>query len=359
MTTFETSPACGATKSDSELLPGLVIQSSLSASLHRTGLANSPPKLTRPSRPMSELAWPVGAPYSREHQPPPAGKHTLRSLRLLPSESMRFLAVSDIQAQPSRVLSVVDELSPEAVLMAGDLVDRGFYDGANWRQLRHALEDLERRRIPTYIVRGNKDIPPYFEGALPAPSRYIHSLDFPAQLLGGLSIRGVSYSLTESLERVRSFETLPRTQTDILVAHTPSQRRPWLFLLSCRVILTGHFDLHLAHINDTVFVSMWEFPGQYATIDITPDKLEVTLYQEGKPRSSLLKTRCGVQLEHPIAQSELYTRQIEALISMRRLVRRREIERIVAIQSLVALHVPLNHTREFLARLDDLPQGAA
>ena len=113
---------------------------------------------------------------------------------------MRFLHVSDLHFGKSihgvsllensdqscwvdRFLTLCDELSPNAVLVAGDVYDRGAPSGDAVQLLSRMLTELSAREIPVLITAGNHDS--------------VHRLSFAAPLLAQQGVY-ISESLSVS-----------------------------------------------------------------------------------------------------------------------------------------------------------------
>gem|GEM_PF-6383989 len=200
---------------------------------------------------------------------------------------MRFLVLSDVVWDSEgvvldRLQCLVRRHSPDAVLLAGDLVDNDKFGHRRvlWRRLYEFLESLGRLGIEAFAARGNWDEPRGYARAC----RLRGASDISERLVSyrGVKLLGVSNAATKDLRYMRDIAQRYRGPIDIVLAHAQYGRRPWLFTLNTRLIITGHFDIRLASINGTGFISLWNSPGQYALVEVRGSDWNATLfYRDG------------------------------------------------------------------------------
>ncbi len=297
---------------------------------------------------------------------------------------MKLLVLSDITwglhaANPPgqvaqflrRIVSFAD---PDAVLLAGDLVDdklgpRDAYLDA----LSRFLHFLRRRRAAVLAVQGNWDDPRTYEEM--AGSAAFTDISEHLVNYGPLSILGVSHEATQDIAFMRRMADGIHKPIDIVLAHCEFRRRPWLLLLNTRLVITGHFDTRLSLIHGKALLSMWDSPGSYALIQTHHQGWRVNLYvarpsympharmRENGPAqaeslplvasASLYRGRLSCEPQSPVfadlAYRPNYTAEVEALINARQSIRDGLSTRIAEESSLNALGVPRKHVAEFLA----------
>ncbi len=269
---------------------------------------------------------------------------------------MKILALSDIQSDSRNIFSLIGSVLPNMVLLAGDLVDKIWKHRSSWKRLRSLLMLLDDLSLPTYIVRGNHDIYPHFDWLMSFPYKRVESLDLKNKITKPISIIGVPHNFSDDLTKIRTLETDPPPLVDIVISHTESKRRPWLFYIPAKIILTGHFDQQLSVINNRVFISMSSFPSQYTIINYqSRNNFHIEYFDNSYHGLSIreIEYRNGrFSSKNLFDSSNHYASQVECLIKQRSLLREGLTTRKEAQDKLDKLGVSPNHYREVLACID-------
>lgn len=289
---------------------------------------------------------------------------------------MKILLLSDISwgrisldYAKRKVLSI----DPSLVVLAGDLVDNDKSVDGNmeaWSSLYAFVNFLAENETQTFFIRGNWDRAPYDE--LVAQTRQlarVEEISGKIREFNGIRLLGVPYSLTNHLGTAKRLGERFPAPVDIVVAHAELSRRIWLFGLSTKFVVTGHFDGQLCQIRDKVFVSLEGFPHGYAILDYEQSQQTVTyvergfactspdgLAQEGEARVSRV-TSVGERLiwetaplKSSVASGKYrdYDVWVERLLEAREAVNEGKQEFSEAMQSLLQSGIPKKHVREYL-----------
>ncbi len=203
---------------------------------------------------------------------------------------MRILALSDLNWSRAKngtdlpeLLTLVEHVQPELVMLAGDLVDND--KGVNhqrclpyWRDLGVLLDTLEAERINCCFVRGNWDEIAEYD-ALAAPQyTYVHEISGTTITIGSLRILGIPNAATTRKTVMRELIASYNEPVDIVLTHADGVRRMRLFELPTQLIITGHFDNKLSIARGKALIAFQNYPGQYAVIDYTPSDILIEYY---------------------------------------------------------------------------------
>ncbi len=205
---------------------------------------------------------------------------------------MRILTISDISWNFTffpKITSQIDEIHPDLVLLAGDLVNDmfGLVDSKvvskdeYWNDVYGLFHFLNERKIQTFFIRGNWDNSSDYDEVVSLAEKklpYVKEISDKMVEYKGCRILGLSHDFTNSLEDIRTLSEKFQRQLDIVLAHTEHKRRIWLFHLNTKIIITGHFDRQLCQIQNKVFISLESFPGQYVVIDYQPTKYNIQYF---------------------------------------------------------------------------------
>lgn len=283
---------------------------------------------------------------------------------------MKIFAISDIswnRVYLQELTRQIEKIRPDLVLLAGDLVNDmlGIRDGEffsadkYWDDVYNLLAFLNERKIQTFYVRGNWDYSKKSEKVLKLATKklkYIEDISEKVVTHKGLRILGVSYAFTNNLEEVKLLSEKFRKQVDIVLAHAEYKRRIWLFHLSTKLIVTGHFDSQLCQIQDKVFISFGSYPSQYAIIDYTPTKLAIRYVNKEISANVLQKASFSkgklIWRAKPIRSSRAYSwkyaNQVERLIEAKIKLESDKTKRKILIDELVKYRIPKRHIEEYL-----------
>lgn len=177
---------------------------------------------------------------------------------------------------------IMDE-KPTLVLLAGDLTGDGSCGHGYHNAVKILLLVLESQGVTSLLISGNHDEPQYYDQV----ATFVNDLEYAHEISGmnyhhqGLSIVGVSYDLSNDKRKLKKIISDHKGATDIVVAHSPLKRRPWLFDFESKAIFTGHFDQKLTAIDGQIFVSLnnnYHNDFTYATLHMDCDKV-VTSYK--------------------------------------------------------------------------------
>ena len=158
-----------------------------------------------------------------------------------------------------RYLEIIITEKADLVLFAGDVTGDGFCGHGFHYAFCLLLTLLERRRIPSFFIRGNHDEPNYYDTAIAFTKdyQYIREISNQSIEIAGLKILGIDYDCAKSKRNLKTFiKKHENEQYDILVAHSQLKRRIRLFDLPSQYIVTGHYDRKLCMHRDTVFIAL-------------------------------------------------------------------------------------------------------
>jgi hypothetical protein len=287
---------------------------------------------------------------------------------------MRILALSDICWLPrnqgtdlKRLIGLVEQVAPTLVLLAGDLLDdfkirltvnhqeRSMY----WKELRRFLSYLEQNKTMCYIVKGNWDTIPEYDDLVKQKRAYIEEISERLVEFNQIHIQGIPHAFTDKLTTMRGIHRLCPNPVDIVLTHAEGRRRIWLFELSAKLIITGHFDQQFCLVRDKIFLSFSRFPGQYAVIDYLPHEIAATyIYRSFNPLLGLSRSRryearfvngTADWITEPRAEWIQYAQQTEALLDFKeQLVNMSLVEKQEAVQNLLSQGVYKAHIEEYI-----------
>jgi hypothetical protein len=199
---------------------------------------------------------------------------------------IKILILSDINwwgwgADLGALEEFIGEEQPGLIILAGDLVNSGG-PLSGWRSIQKLLLFLNEHQIHTFIIRGNWDEAIQYDRLMKKVASFQNICDISNQLVNfrGINFLGVPYSTTDDLKSIRSLKNRILGPVDFVVAHAELKRRVWLFELNPKIIISGHSDVQLCQIRQTVFVSIDSFPRRYAIINYDPPVSEVIYYQD-------------------------------------------------------------------------------
>lgn len=152
--------------------------------------------------------------------------------------------------------NIIDETNPDLVLLGGDITGDGGRHGFHFSLL-SLLQYLESKKITTFFIRGNHDVPKSFNYIIKESKKlkyvkYIGSGQIAT--FNGLSILGLDFQDTENKTKLKGYLSQDIT-TNIVLSHCQLARRPWLFDFRTEFIITGHYQNHLCEIDGKAFIS--------------------------------------------------------------------------------------------------------
>ena len=158
-----------------------------------------------------------------------------------------------------RYMQIIESEKADIVLFAGDVTGDGFCGHGFHYAFSLLLTLLERRQIPSLFIRGNHDIPAYYDEVIAFTEHYQYTKEISNQSIqiAGLKILAIDYDHSKSKRSLKAFvKKHEKEQYDLLLAHSQLKRRIRLFDLPCQYIITGHYDRKLCMHRDTVFIAL-------------------------------------------------------------------------------------------------------
>jgi 3',5'-cyclic AMP phosphodiesterase CpdA len=283
---------------------------------------------------------------------------------------MRILAISDISWNSVYLRELtrkIERIHPDLVLLAGDLVNDmiGFRDGnifsadKYWDDVYELFNFLNERKLQTFYIRGNWDVSQKSNKTLKLAAKklpYVKDISETVEEFRGLTILGLSYAFTNSLEGIRFFSEKFQRPLDLVLAHAEYKRRIWLCHLNTKLIITGHFDNQLCRIQDKVFISLDNFPSQYVVIDYKSRKFEIryvnktigfnVLRRASFDHGNLVWKAKPLQSLRPY--SDQYANQVETLMEAKTRLDLDRTQRELVIDALLKRRIPKRHIEEYL-----------
>jgi predicted phosphodiesterase len=192
----------------------------------------------------------------------------------------RIFIASDIQwswspglPPASRYHELVLEEKPDYVFLLGDIIADGSDHRDNSTQLMRMAAMLGKQ---TYLLFGNNDYE--FPAAMrrvkerATLSPDIHIIERGIFTIDGIKCLALDYRQTKSIANLKrihkEMESAKEGGIDIIFAHVPNRRKPWLLLHRPKMIITGHFGPGIMDVRGTRIVSSDHFPYNYYVIDI-------------------------------------------------------------------------------------------
>lgn len=203
---------------------------------------------------------------------------------------MRILALSDINWSPRKagadlqeLIALVEQVQPELVLLAGDLVDNDKRVNRErwlpyWRDLISFFDVLDAKHIPGCFVQGNWDEVPEYDVLAARTSTGVQEISGRTVTVNGVRLFGIPHAVTARRTTLRDLTTTFTEPVDIVLTHAEGQRRMRLFELPTKLIITGHYDQKVSAVLDKGFLAFQNYPGQYAVLDYQPDEIGITYY---------------------------------------------------------------------------------
>ena len=170
---------------------------------------------------------------------------------------------------------LVQDENPQIVLFAGDITGDGSCGHGFHTAFFYLLTLLEIKNIPTFFVRGDNDLEPYYKQVTSNLGQY-RAKDISGKLISvnGINLYGLSYQYTNETDLLARLDNLNDYKIDILLCHCELKRRTALLdKVKAGLIITGHFDNKICNINNVDFISLSNDSQviNYATIDYTSD----------------------------------------------------------------------------------------
>lgn len=271
---------------------------------------------------------------------------------------MRILTISDILWRLTSLVelkNLIEKVKPSLVLLAGDLVnDQNNFD-IYWKNVYKLLEFLNKCEIQTFFIRGNWDESPYYEGLLKLVIKklpFIKEISEKVEEFHGLKILGLSHSFTNNLKAIRDLSNKPQEPLDLVLAHSEYKRRIWLFHLNAKLIITGHFDKQLCQIRDKVFISLENFPSQYAVIDYQPTKYKISYFDGDMHKTVIRKAEFSngklAWKDKPFRNRRQYANRIENLMAAKTQLMPRNTKSEEIINKLLKCGISKRHIEEYV-----------
>lgn len=288
---------------------------------------------------------------------------------------MKILVTSDIvwSLKTSRLLKEkILSIKPGLVLIAGDLCDK--CEAKQWKRLNAFVKFLDKEKVKIFFVRGNWDECEEYDKLIEITKTLSYAEEISTRVVkfNGIRILGIPFSLTNDLKSVRKIGSLFPTDVDIVLAHSESRRRVWLFNLKTKFIITGHFDNQLCQIDNKVFISLSSFPNDYVVIDYKDTEQKISYFGarvEGKWKART-QNRNLAWVTQPLDTihrrlhqrklkwqrildnfQEFYAINMEALIAGKRQVERDPSYRQSVVNDLLEKGVPRTYIEEYIGAI--------
>jgi hypothetical protein len=201
------------------------------------------------------------------------------------------LCISDIAWEPEseetvdKIQQDIQATSPSLVLFSGDVINDGMNSQPYVGKFLSVLDYLEECEIQSCTLSGNHDGREYKEVIEHIDSlAYAYEVSDTVVKVEGLKIAGISYAYTHSLRELRGITSGFPDRYDIVLAHAENRRRPWLFELDSKFVITGHFAERLCEIDGSVFVSLHQYPSDCVFINTVDGEVRYKRINE-KPLS--------------------------------------------------------------------------
>lgn len=189
-----------------------------------------------------------------------------------------------------------------------------------WKNVHELLETINERKIETFFIRANWDNSPNYDQLLKLIKKlsYIKEISEKVEEFRGLKILGLPYSFTNDIKAIRYLSKEFQEPLDLVLAHAEYKRRVWLFHLNAKLVITGHFDRQLCQIQDKLFISLENFPGQYVVIDYKSSRYKIR-YFDGVGDTVLRKAKFSsgklIWEAKPFKNRRQYANKIERLMA--------------------------------------------
>lgn len=285
---------------------------------------------------------------------------------------MKFFCVSDIYWEHptidivERLRGQIDDIDPDAVLFAGDVIGDGRNEKKHPEEFMEVLSYLESQGVSSFIVQGNNDEVPAYSKLKKEISVLSHATEISKKVVyfEGTKILGVPFSYTNKLGDVRQIGDQFPESYDIVLAHAQKSRRIWLFELDTDLIITGHFSEELCQVKDKVFLSMDSYPEDSAVIK--EDEISYNRFNPGlgvdtttvsiEEETKQIQNRKRVK-ESPGFQSltnSSYSEQAELLLLAKEEIEQHGKNEEEVVRRLLARDIPKTHIKEYIGRYDFL-----
>lgn len=178
-------------------------------------------------------------------------------------------------------LQIILSEEPQLILFAGDLTGDGSCGHGFFQAFKCLLTYLEISEIPSYFIRGNHDVYPYYEQAEEYAKTLNHCKEISGQYIihQGLKILGIPFDSTKNKKKLTALLSEKEDNIDIVLSHCELKRRTWLFDFKAEVIITGHYDNKQMATGQSIFLSFsndeFDF-ANYGCLDYSGAELWVT-----------------------------------------------------------------------------------
>jgi DNA repair exonuclease SbcCD nuclease subunit len=178
--------------------------------------------------------------------------------------------------------SIIKNEKPNIVLLAGDITGDGSCGHGFQNALLLFCTLLEKKRINTFFIKGNHDLPRYFNLFLEKTKtlKYVNYISGKKIKCKGITITGLDFELTKKASLINNLRSTSGS-SKIILAHCQSERRYSLFHFQTEYIITGHAKQILSQVKDKTYISLdndINADMSYCTIEFTPSKETISYY---------------------------------------------------------------------------------